>query len=81
MDTSIKPILCPRKSGPTHWKLTRYAGQPYGELFDRDEDPEEYHNLYDDPGYGAIRAELGDLLLDEMLKLGSTRLERLALHA
>ena len=66
----------------THrWKLTRYAGQPYGELFDRDEDPDEFHNLYDDPGYGAIRAELGDLLLDEMLKLGSTRLERLALHA
>ena len=66
----------------THrWKLTRYAGQPYGELFHRDEDPDEFKNLYDDPGYGAIRMELGDILLDEMLKIGSTRLERHGLHA
>jgi arylsulfatase A-like enzyme len=31
---------------------------PYWELFDLSRDPDEMHNVYDDPGYAAVRAEL-----------------------
>jgi arylsulfatase A-like enzyme len=40
------------------YKLTVYYNQPYGELFDLQEDPGELHNRWDDPDCAALKAEL-----------------------
>jgi len=45
-------------------KLTWYAGQPYGELYDLDCDPSELTNLWLAPAYASDRAELLGRLLD-----------------
>jgi arylsulfatase A-like enzyme len=47
-------------------RITCYAGQPYGELFDLQEDPQELRNLWSDPGYRSLRYELTAHLLDEV---------------
>jgi arylsulfatase A-like enzyme len=49
------------------YRLTAYSGQPYGELFDLQEDPHEYWNRWDDPGYARIRDELRLALLDKIM--------------
>jgi arylsulfatase A-like enzyme len=45
-------------------KLTWYAGQPYGELYDLQTDPHERVNRWDDPAYAGDKARLLALLLD-----------------
>ena len=51
----------------THaWKLIHYPGKPYGELYDLQNDPGEFDNLWDDPGYGKRRREMECLLLDRL---------------
>jgi arylsulfatase A-like enzyme len=42
------------------YKLVRFygTGEDYGELFDRQTDPRELRSVYDDPAYGATRAQL-----------------------
>jgi len=40
------------------YKLTLYRGRDWGELFDLRDDPEEMTNLYHDPAYAELRAEL-----------------------
>ena len=42
------------------WRLSVWEGCDWGELYDLAEDPEELRNLWEDPGYAAVR---GDLLL------------------
>jgi len=40
-------------------KLTLYSGRPdWGELFDRAGDPDEFHNLWDDPPSQGLKAQL-----------------------
>lgn len=44
------------------WKLTAYAGQPYGELYDLEQDPHEFTNLWaDSPHRKELQAELLDV--------------------
>jgi len=50
------------------WRLTVYRGVAWGELYDLRNDPDESHNLWDSSGHAAIRAELTDRLLQEMLE-------------
>ncbi|HEY63275.1 MAG TPA: sulfatase-like hydrolase/transferase [Caldilineae bacterium] len=57
------------------YRLTWYAGQPYGELFDLQEDPQELHNLWDDPAYRPVRDELTAQLLDQVI-MSDSRLPR-----
>ena len=48
------------------FSLTLYRGQSWGELYDRRVDPQELHNLWDDPAYAETRARLTEALLREM---------------
>jgi uncharacterized sulfatase len=40
------------------YKITVYYGQAYGELFDLEEDPGEIHNLWNNPAYAGLKAEM-----------------------
>lgn len=40
------------------YKITVYYNQPYGEIFDLQNDPNELHNLWDDPSYTSLKLEL-----------------------
>jgi arylsulfatase len=50
------------------YRLTAYSGQPYGELFDLQEDPDEFHNLWDDPGRAALKQALLVRLLEKTME-------------
>jgi arylsulfatase A-like enzyme len=49
------------------WKLVYYCGEEFGELYDRRNDPDEMVNLWNDAGYAPQRAELKDMLLEEVM--------------
>jgi uncharacterized sulfatase len=57
------------------YRLTWFARKPFGELFDLQEDPQEMHNLWDDPGYSSVRDELTAHLLDQVI-MSDSRLPR-----
>ena len=40
------------------YKITVYYNHDYGELFDLESDPEERHNLWDDPGSAELKTQL-----------------------
>ncbi|UOF88738.1 sulfatase-like hydrolase/transferase [Fodinisporobacter ferrooxydans] len=61
-DLNLRSIRTPK------WKLTYYAGAN-GELYDLENDPGEFINLYQLPAYDSIRNELIKLLLDKMLQI------------
>ena len=42
----------------TRYKITVYQAQDYGELFDLENDPEELHNLWDDPAAVELKQRL-----------------------
>ena len=35
-----------------------YHGETYGELYDLSSDPDEFENLWDDPAYKELKADL-----------------------
>ena len=47
------------------YKLATW-GNSGGELYDLQEDPQEQHNLYSDPGYASLREEMKDILLEKL---------------
>jgi arylsulfatase A-like enzyme len=61
-------VLCEFRHEPTtihqktyvneRYKLTVYYNQTYGELFDLQEDPNEWDNRWDRPEYAALKSEL-----------------------
>jgi arylsulfatase A-like enzyme len=44
------------------WKLVHFLGEPFGQLFDLRQDPEERHNLWDDPSAREAKQQLLDEL-------------------
>ena len=42
--------------------------EEFGVLFDRERDPEERHNLWDDPEYASVKAEMMKKLLDKIVQ-------------
>jgi arylsulfatase A-like enzyme len=51
------------------WRLSHYKGESWGELYDRRNDPDESHNLWDEPAHAKKRGELTDRLVHEMIEL------------
>jgi arylsulfatase A-like enzyme len=49
------------------WKLTIYANESFGELYDRRGDPQEAVNRWDDPGHADTKARLTAMLLEEVM--------------
>ncbi|MDI7275553.1 MAG: sulfatase-like hydrolase/transferase [Anaerolineae bacterium] len=62
------------------YKLTMYAGETYGELYDLSEDPHELYNRWRYPAYGAVRDALLLRLLHELVRTDSVLPRRLS-HA
>jgi arylsulfatase A-like enzyme len=51
------------------YRMTIAAGDPYGELYDRANDPYEMDNLFDDPAHRALRGELMERLAYREMEL------------
>lgn len=51
-----------------NYKLTCYAGDNYGELYDRTRDPKEYENLWNNVDFKEIRESLLKKLLDRVIE-------------
>jgi arylsulfatase A-like enzyme len=51
------------------YRMTIAAGDPYGELYDRRNDPHEMDNLFDDPAHRGVRAELMERLAFREMEL------------
>ncbi len=58
----MRTLVTPR------YRLTCYSGQPFGELFDLQEDPDENFNRWDDPSCKGLRDELRIQLLDKIMQ-------------
>jgi arylsulfatase A-like enzyme len=53
----------------TRYRLTIADGDPYGELYDRRNDPHEMDNLFDDAAHRALRGELMERLAYREMEL------------
>ena len=51
------------------WRMTIAHNDPYGELYDLQNDPHEMDNLFDDPGHRAVRGELMEKLAYRQMEL------------
>lgn len=60
------------------YKLTLYREQPWGELFDLHDDPNELRNRFDDPAYAGVKAELLHRFCQAEMKREPTRMPRVA---
>jgi arylsulfatase A-like enzyme len=60
------------------YKLTIYRNQPWGEVFDLAEDPEERRNLFNDPAHQPLRAELALRALRTEMRREPTAHRRIA---
>ena len=60
------------------YKMTVYRGQPYGELFDLQDDPEERRNLWDDPAQVEVKTQVMHRFLQAEMAREPTRMPRIA---
>ncbi len=51
------------------WRITLYRGVAWGEMYDLAADPNELHNLWDDPDSAAYKFELTERLAQKMMEL------------
>lgn len=49
------------------WRYTVYRDQPWGELYDLENDPNETRNLWDSPAHQNIRASLSERLIHHLI--------------
>ncbi len=59
------PDLCTIRS--PKWRLTYYPGKDYGELYDLEDDPDEFVNRWNDQAVQRVKRGLKDELLDRVL--------------
>ena len=60
------------------YKITLHYRQPYGELYDLQEDPGELHNLWDRPEHAALKADLLRHYIDAELQAEPMPMPRIA---
>ncbi len=60
-----------------HWKLVHFHESDEGQLFDLRKDPDEFHNLWDDPAAAGAKAELLASMLDWRIQSGLETRNRL----
>jgi arylsulfatase len=58
------------------YKLVVYHGQAIGELYDLQEDPGEFHNLWEDPAAQPLKLELLKCLFDAVMGAVDEGIER-----
>jgi arylsulfatase A-like enzyme len=51
------------------WRMTIAHGDPYGELYDLQNDPHEMDNLFEEPAHRGVRAELMERLAYRQMEL------------
>lgn len=61
-----RPVRC-RTLVTRRWRMTVYAGVPWGELYDLAEDPQETRNLWADAESRGVRAELTERMMRAMI--------------
>lgn len=54
------------------WRVTLYRGVPWGELYDLESDPDELHNLWDEPASAPWKLALTERLVQTMMELAET---------
>ncbi len=52
------------------WKLVHFLDEPYGQLFDMQNDPDEVNNLWDDPQHEATKQKLLAVLREWRIRSG-----------
>ncbi len=50
------------------WRLTLWVEEQFWEMYDRDADPDELRNLWNDPAHAADRARLTEAMLQEQYR-------------
>ncbi len=60
-----------------HWKLVHFLDSDEGQLFDLQNDPDEFHNLWDEPVVAARKRGLLDAMLDWRIRSGYQTRHRL----
>ncbi|MEE2655253.1 MAG: sulfatase-like hydrolase/transferase [Pseudomonadota bacterium] len=68
----FQPNFRARSLVADHWRLTLYSDTDWGELYNLANDPNEFENLWDDPGYQRIRTELLERLTRRMMDLSDS---------
>ncbi len=66
--TGAPPTPAVRCLTTDDWKFVHYEGKPFGELYDRRNDPQEIRNLWADPGRQSVVRELRERLLGFILE-------------
>ena len=59
------------------WKLVHFLDSNEGQLFDLQNDPDEFHNLWDEPAFAAHKRELLNAMLDWRIRSGHQTRHRL----
>ena len=57
--------------------MTVYRDQPYGELFDLQEDPREVHNRWDDAAYADLKRQVMHRFLNAEMQREPMRMPRI----
>ncbi len=63
-----RPDLNLRCLRTERWKCTIYPGHAYGELYDLENDPHEFENLWASAAHRTVRDDLRLAILDELLR-------------
>lgn len=58
---AVRTLVTPR------YRYSTYLGESWGELYDHENDPDESHNRWADPGYARVRANLAEQLVQQMI--------------
>ena len=68
----LEPSFRARTMIADKWRLTFYSDTDWGELYDLENDPLEFDNLWHDPAHAAKRAALVEQLARRMMDLTDT---------